>query len=70
MKLLVELSTNAGTTVDIAVLNRAVRALQLKQRAQEEIEIVKEDMRSSDFYTAEHTLLHAHLNEICSSAQQ
>ena len=61
----VELSTDAGTTVEIAVLNRAVRALQLKQRAQEEIEIVKEDMRrSANFYTTEHALLHAHLNEI------
>ena len=66
----VELSTNVCATVDIALLNRAVRALQLKQRAQEEIEIVKEDMRrSADFYTAEYMLLHAHLNEIRSRAQ-
>ena len=56
--------------VQQSVLNRAVRALQLKQRAQEEIEIVKEDMkRSANFYTTEHALLHAHLNEIHNGAQ-
>ena len=40
--LCVDLSTRVGVTADAALLNKAVRALQMKQRAQEEIEIVKE----------------------------
>ena len=38
----VDLSTRVGETAD-AALPKAVRALQMKQKAQEEIEIVKED---------------------------
>ena len=66
----VDLSTRVGVTADAALLNKAVRALQMKQRAQEEIEMVKEDMkRSANFYTAEHSLLLAHLKIILSGPQ-
>lgn len=63
----IEHSTQAGATLDCdtPLLIRAVRVLQMKQRAEEEIEIVKEDMkRSADFHTAEHSLLCSHLNEM------
>ena len=66
----VDLSTRVGVTADTALLNKADRAFQMKQRAQEEIEIVKEDMkRSANFYTAEHSLLLAHLKRILSAPQ-
>ena len=63
----IELSTQGGEAVDrdISILNNAVRMLQMKKRAQEEIEMVKEDMkRSVDFSVAEHSLLQTHLKRI------
>ena len=68
----VELRTQGGVAVDcdMPLLNSAVRTLQMKRRAQEEIEMVKEDMkRSADFYVAEHSLLHTHLSRIRGDAQ-
>ena len=42
----------------------------MKKRAQEEIEMVKEEMkRSADFYVREHSLLHAHLSRIRGDTQ-
>ena len=68
----IELSTQGGVTVDkdISLLNNAVRMLQMKKRAQEEIEMVKEDMkRSVNFSVAEHSLLQAHLKRIRGGAE-
>ena len=68
----VELRTQGGVAVDcdMPLLNSAVQTLQMKRRAQEEVEMVKEDMkRSADFYVAEHSLLHTHLSRIRGDAQ-
>ena len=66
----IELSTHPGVIPDVALLNSAVRTLQMRQRAEEEIRDVKEDMRrSADFYTAEYHLIHAHLSRIGSGSQ-
>ena len=65
-----ELSSHSTVSVDTALLNRAVRILHMNHRAQEEIEMVKEDMkRTAEFYAAEHSLLHSHLDRICSGVQ-
>lgn len=65
-----ELSSHSTVSVDTALLNRAVRILHMNHRAQEEIRMVKEDMkRTAEFYAAEHSLLHSHLDRIRSGIQ-
>jgi len=66
----VELSTNIEVPADMASPTKAVRVLQMKQRAQEEVYILKEDMRRCiNFHTAEHSLLRVCLNRIHGDVQ-
>ena len=61
----VELSTYHAEARDTNLINKAIRANNMKQRAEEEIEMVKEDMkRAAKFYCTEHLLLHSQIDAL------